>query len=105
MVDFLGDGLKWERTGTKRLLLCLMIFVPPTIFSQIYPGIFMSALGLAGGVGEAILNGLIPIALVFVGAHRLKLTGLPTGLSNKPLLSLLFFIILCIMGIEIWSLL
>lgn len=104
MVDFLGDGLKWERTGTKRLLLCLLIFVPPTLFAYLYPGIFMSALGIAGGVGEAILNGLIPLALAYVGVHKFGLKGLPTYLTSRPILILLLLITAAIMAIEIRNL-
>ncbi len=104
MVDFLGDAFSWERRGLKRLLLCLLVFIPPTLLANAYPGIFMSALGLAGGIGEAILNGLIPAALVFVGTYRMGMKSFLGKLNSKLLLFLTVAITLIIMGVELWSL-
>ncbi len=66
MVDFLGDALKIKAAGARRLLLTLLTFVPPFICVLIDPTIFDRALGLAGGFGEAILNGLLPTALLWM---------------------------------------
>lgn len=72
MVDFLGDGLKVKRTGWSRLGLVALVFIPPMIVSSLYPTLFISALGIAGGIGEAIINCLIPIALVWVARYQHK---------------------------------
>lgn len=101
MVDFLGDGLKIKsRTGWRRLGLCLAVFLPPALFASIYPGIFIEAIGLAGGYGEAILNGLLPIAMVWIGRYTLNLPSRYSLFGGRPMLTLLLLITLLIMGIE-----
>lgn len=100
MVDFLGDGLKMKRTGLSRGILCLAVFIPPVLFAAANPGIFIEAIGVAGGFGEAILNGLLPISLVWVGRY---LHGLPSAYSlmgGKILLVILLLFTLLIMGVE-----
>ncbi len=73
MVDFLGDGLKISRTGLSRAILTICIFSPPFLLAAWDPAIFVTAISFAGGFGEAFLNGLLPVLLVWVGryAHRL----------------------------------
>ncbi len=101
MVDFMGDGTKIPRKGWGRLLLCCMVFIPPFILSWSMPGIFFDALHYAGVYGEAILNGMIPILMVWVGRYVRGLKSdwqLPGG---KPMLAFLFFLTLAIVGFEI----
>ncbi|MGM0440271.1 MAG: amino acid permease [Chlamydiota bacterium] len=102
MTDFFGDGFNIvHRTGYKRLGLCLLTIIPPLIIVYFHPGIFVKALGVAGGIGEAILNGLIPIILVWVGRYYygLKLTKpIPGG---RVTLSILLLFTLGIMGYEL----
>ncbi len=105
MVDFLADGLKVERKGKTRLALTLAVFLPPAIFAWLNPGIFLDAIAVAGGIGEALLNGLIPVALVWVGRYKMGLSkenALPGG---KPLLFVLALFSLLIMGYEMFILL
>ncbi|MGH2612301.1 MAG: amino acid permease, partial [Rhabdochlamydiaceae bacterium] len=66
-LDFLADGLKVKKEGFKKIALCLAIFAPPTIIALIYPGIFITALGYAGGISCALLFGLLPPVMVWVG--------------------------------------
>ena len=68
--DFFADGLQVKKTRQGRLLLCLLIFVPPVIFSVVYPRLFIEAVGLAGGFGAALLLGLLPIIMVWSGRYR-----------------------------------
>lgn len=80
--DFLADGLKIEKTPAGRIFLCCLIFVPVLICALIYPGIFLEALGFAGGYGGALLLGLLPILMVWSGRHRMQLPDkkiLPLG--------------------------
>lgn len=99
MLDFLADGLKKEATGCNRLLLCLLVFVPSMIFADQHPGIFIKAIGVAGGFGEAILNGLLPIAMVWIARYSMKLKGpheIPGGKTVLALLTLFTFIVICL---------
>lgn len=101
MVDFLGDGLHIKRrVGWRRALLCLAVFLPPALFAAANPDIFIEAIGVAGGYGEAVLNGLFPIAMVWVGRYYLKLPSEYSLWGGKPLLIALTLMTLIIMGIE-----
>lgn len=72
MVDFMGDGTKIPRKGWGRFALCLLVFIPPFAFTWAAPHLFFSALHWAGVYGEAILNGLLPILMVWVGRYFMK---------------------------------
>lgn len=71
-LDFLADGLKVKKVGMKKVALCLAIFAPPTVISLIYPGIFIKALEYAGGISCALLFGLLPPVMVWVGRYIKK---------------------------------
>jgi tyrosine-specific transport protein len=105
MVDFLGDGLKMKRAGWHRLVLTLLTFIPPTIFAAYNPGIFLIAIGVAGGYGEAILNGLLPAAMVWVGRYHMKLQGDHELVGGKGILALIIVLSLFIIGLESYYLL
>lgn len=100
MVDFLADGLSVSSKGFNRLLLCALVFAPPALFAAHYPGIFIMAMGIAGGFGETILNGILPVLMVWVGRYRMGLTSeyrLPGG---RTLLVILLTISVFIMALE-----
>lgn len=101
MVDFLADGFSINRASWKRILLCLAVFIPPAIFAGTHPGIFLEALGVAGGFGEAILNGLFPIGMVWIGRYKMGLQGMHQVAGGKPLLIGLFLFTLLIIGLEV----
>jgi tyrosine-specific transport protein len=69
-LDFLADGLKIKKEGLKKVGLCLGIFVPPTVIALLYPGIFITALEYAGGISCALLFGLLPPLMVWIGRYR-----------------------------------
>jgi tyrosine-specific transport protein len=103
MVDFLNDGLKWK--GKKRPLLVVMTFLPPALCAVLNPAIFETALGVAGGFGEAFLNGLLPVVLAW------RYRSLSQGdADSKPILArkLLILLLGCalfVMGLEAFLLL
>lgn len=68
--DFLADGLSLALDRKGRMLTSLFIFVPALLFTWLNPDIFLSALNLAGGVGVALLLGLLPILMVWVKRYR-----------------------------------
>lgn len=103
MVDFLGDGLNAKRTGSSRIALCALVFLPPTVLASIYPSIFLRALSVAGGIGEAFLNGLLPVAMVWMGRYAWKLEKNDMLPGGKTVLILIAVISVVIMGIEINS--
>ena len=101
MVDFLGDGLKIRATGNKRIILCVAVFLPPLVLSALDPTIFVGALGFAGGFGEAFLNGLLPVALVWVGRYSRKLGGHEQVPGGKLMLGVLMVLALSVTAFEI----
>jgi tyrosine-specific transport protein len=100
MVDFLADGLKIARVGLKRAGLVLLTFCPPLIAAAVDPTIFDRALGLAGGFGEAFLNGLLPVWLVWVGRYGQKLPSDAQLPGGKIALALLCAVSLFVLGLE-----
>lgn len=98
--DFLADGLKWKKKGSKKLILCVAVFGIPLVIALKYPQIFLIALGYAGGISCAFLFGLMPPLMAWVGRYVKRLPHgekqLPGG---KPLLvGLMAFALLILIG-------
>ncbi|SRR5581483_5271158 len=100
-LDFLADGLKVKKQGIKKILLCLAVFVPPTIVALSYPNIFIIALGYAGGFSCAILFGLFPPLMVWVGRYIKKQGHKQQVRGGKPFLALLIIFVLIELSIQI----
>jgi tyrosine-specific transport protein len=103
LFDFLADGLKIRKKGSGKLLLGLLIVVPTLICATQFERVFLVALEISGGFGDSILNGLIPVLMIWIGRYHLKLDKeasfrLPGG---KPLLISLFVFFLCTLSLEI----
>ena len=101
VVDFLGDGLNFKRVGKDRVFLCLLTFVPPLILTLLDPSIFIIALGVAGGFGEAILNGVLPALLVWKGRYKYNLNSHKFLFGGKFLLIIILLGAIAVTGIEI----
>jgi len=102
LLDFFADGLRVSNNARGRFVLTFLVFLPPLIVTTINPKVFLSALELAGGFGCALLLGLLPIAMVYVGRRHMNLPktgGFPFG--DKVLLvlaSLILFEVGCQIG-------
>lgn len=103
--DFLADGLQVEKTVQGRILLSGLVFAPPVVISLSYPNIFLTALGLAGGFGCAILLGLFPILMVWQGRYVQHRRGTPLVRGGKPFLALLILFVIFEVGCQIAHLL
>jgi tyrosine-specific transport protein len=62
-VDFIQDGFRELKVNMRREECALLTLIPPFICVLLEPSIFEVALGIAGGFGESLLNGLLPIIL------------------------------------------
>ena len=71
LIDFLSDGLKVRKAGYKKILLTAAVFLPPLFVACSNPTIFLSALSYAGGIGCALLLGVMPIWMVWKGRYTL----------------------------------
>lgn len=103
LFDFLADGLKIKKVGMGKVILGVLIVVPTIICATYFERVFLVALEISGGFGDSILNGLIPVLMVWVGRYHLKLGNashfrVPGG---KILLACVFVFFLCTLALEI----
>ncbi|MBA3815297.1 MAG: amino acid transporter [Parachlamydiaceae bacterium] len=103
LFDFLSDGLKIKKAGNGKLILGLLIIVPTIVFATQFERVFLVALETSGGFGDTILNGLIPVLMVWLGRYYLKMgkEGGFTVPGGKPLLALIFTFFFCALCLEI----
>lgn len=70
LFDFLADGLKIKKTKTGQLILGFIVALPTLFFVISFEKIFLLALDSSGGIGDAILNGLIPALMLYIGRYH-----------------------------------
>jgi tyrosine-specific transport protein len=99
MVDFLAEALKITAQGLKRVALTLCVFTPPVLSVLWNPALFDKALGLAGGIGEAFLNGLVPLTFFVLYLKRERQGSLSS--VTRGALALLAFFCLWVVYIEL----
>ena len=73
LYDFLADSLRIKRTHMGKIALIFLVTVPTLIFALLLERIFLRALDTSGGIGDSILNGLIPALMLWVGRYKMKL--------------------------------
>lgn len=95
--DFIRDGFAESRKNISRLMACFFTLIPPFVCVLLNPSLFEKALGVAGGFGESVLNGLIPVVLFIKMRKQLKE---PFSLNLKTLLAFLVFFSLVVIYIE-----
>jgi tyrosine-specific transport protein len=100
-LDFLADGLKIEKKGIRKILLCLAVFAPPTFIALTYPDIFITALSYAGGFSCAILFGIFPPLMVWVGRYIKKYDPNPQIPGGRVFLAMLIVFVLIELAIEV----
>lgn len=101
LFDFLSDGLKIPKEGWGQVALGLLVALPTLVFAIQFERIFLLALDSSGGYGDTILNGIIPVLMVWVGRYKLGYTQgiqLPGG---KPVLIVVFCFFVLALGMEI----
>ena len=103
LVDFLADGLAWEKTSKNKLLLCVGIFVPVLLIQSFNPHVFLTALELAGGIGCATLLGLMPILMVISGRYWQGRTAGYHLKGGAPTLSLMLVFVLFVLAWTIYT--
>lgn len=64
LIHFLADNLKLKQTGGNRLVLLLLVYLPPVLITSIVPNAFVQVLGFAG-LFVAVLLGLFPVVMVY----------------------------------------
>ena len=105
LVDFIADGLRIKPVGKNRMWLTFLAFSVPLLLTMIDRTIFIRALSIAGGIGESLLNGMIPVALVYSLRYVKKIKSPYRVPSKKTGLALLAIFALFVFGVEAWHLL
>lgn len=93
LFDFLSDGLKIKERGMGSIGLAMLVIIPTLFFAVYFDRAFLVALDTSGGYGDAILNGIMPALMVWVGRYQMNFTGEFKVPGGKPLLVfiILFF--------------
>lgn len=73
--DFLADGLNITKTLSGKIGITALIFIPPLVIAAFYPHIFLISLEYAGGIGCALLLGLLPVLMVWRGRYHFHFGG------------------------------
>lgn len=68
LFDFFSDGLNIPKDNIGKMILILLTFVPPVIFTLVYPTGFLLALSYAG-VFAAILLVIYPVLMAWKGRN------------------------------------
>jgi tyrosine-specific transport protein len=102
LLDFLADGLNLKNTGFRRVLLSLLVFVPPLLVASIDPHLFFVALKFAGGIGCVLLLGLLPTLMIWVGRYvKKELKSVPEVRGGRGLLFFLLLFMLFEIGVTL----
>ena len=72
LFDLLSDGVKSSAIPANRFVIACLTFVPPILFTLLYPQGFLMALGY-GGVFVAVLHGIMPALMVWRERYHLQL--------------------------------
>jgi len=101
LFDFLADGLGIPKKGWGKLKLGLMIALPTLFFSIFYERAFLVAMEASGGFGDTILNGIIPVMMVWVGRYYMGLPNYMGWLGSRTFLIFVCLFFSLSLGIEI----
>jgi tyrosine-specific transport protein len=100
LFDFLSDGLKVSKNGLGKFFLGSLIVLPTLFFAVRYENAFIAALDISGGVGDSLLNGMIPVLMVWSGLYVVKYEGAKPFFGGKLLLMVTFIFFLFTLGVE-----
>lgn len=100
LFDFLADLTKVKKTGFGKALLGLLVFLPTLYFTVLFPNAFVLALDITGGLGDSLLNGVIPVLMVWIGRYVVGYKG-NRLLGGKWTLIGLFLFSLVIFGAQV----
>lgn len=90
LFDFLRDGLQLQQKTSHKVTIGILITLPVIFFAAAFPKAFVVALEVSGGFGDALLSGIIPALMVWVGRYHKNLTGSYRVIGGKGLLAAVF---------------
>jgi tyrosine-specific transport protein len=92
LYDFLSDGLSIPKRGHGVVILGALVLLPSLFFALTWEKVFITALDISGGFGDTIMNGMIPIILLWVGSMTFAPKVLRSGIFRKSVLVLLLLL-------------
>lgn len=101
LYDFLADGLKIPKKGLGNASLALLIAVPILFFVFTMERVFLRALDATGGIGDSILNGMIPALMLWVGRYKKNLVSEYRIPGGKVLIVLILIYAVFVFVIEV----
>ncbi len=102
LTDFIRDGFFRKNNSGNRLILVLLVLLPPLIFSAAIPGIFIKALGYVGGFAAVLLFVFFPVLMVWNLRYRQRGLHRPIVPGGKNVLRSLFSVGMAIVGIQLF---
>jgi tyrosine-specific transport protein len=86
LFDFLADGLKIKKNVKGRVLIGLLVALPTFYIATNLERAFMIAMEATGGFGDTLLNGIIPVLMVWIGRYAMKYNTNRIMPGGKPML-------------------
>lgn len=98
LFDFVRDFFKGISKQVSENAITVLSIVPALVLAILFPRALVDFLDLSGGFGDALLSGLIPIGMIWVGRYSRGLKGIYESPGGKlPLyLSGLFYLFIFI---------
>ncbi len=100
LIHFLADNLKIKASQFNRIILLLLVYIPPVLITSLVPNTFVQVLGFAG-IFVAVLLGLFPVLMVYHERNKANKYSLLALKQNIFLIiSALFFVLVIIQEIK-----
>ncbi len=101
LYDFLADLFNLKKRGLGKCILGLLVVLPTLYITMTFPNIFLAALDITGGFGDSILNGILPVIMIWIGRYVIGYKSSLKLLGGRTLLSLIFICSLMIITSQI----
>ena len=92
LVHFLADGMSISKTQKGLLKLTALTVIPSLLFLFLLEKVFFAALELSGGVGDALVSGMVPAWMIWVARYKMRLKG-PYQVAGGPIVLALVIIL------------
>jgi tyrosine-specific transport protein len=93
LFDFFCDTFSVKTESVKKnITLTLFVLLPSILLAIKFNLVFLAALEISGGVGDAFLSGMIPVLMVWSGRYTHNYQGNYTVFGGRILLVLVFII-------------
>ncbi len=86
LLDFLHDLFRSQGKNPSKKWITAISLMPCLFLAIFFPKALVNCLDMSGGFGDALLSGLIPIAMVWIGRYIKKLPSEYTAPGGKSIL-------------------